>query len=134
MDLRVAVRIEQDETLEQWKEQLDRLITETEKTTAFDRQQSLAWWKEFWSRSYIHINPGMNSEEVVNADVKKDRKAAAWQVGRNYQLFRYMMGCTRGAKHRFCLMVVFSMWITPTGHYRSIAIGRDVNLWHRTNA
>lgn len=99
MDLRVAVRIEQDETLEQWKEQLDRLITETEKTTAFDRQQSLAWWKEFWSRSYIHINPGMNSEEVVNADVKKDRKAAAWQVGRNYQLFRYMMGCTRGAKH-----------------------------------
>ncbi len=99
MDLRVAVRIEQDETLAQWKEQLSRLVAKTEKTATSDRSQSLAWWKEFWDRSYICINPDIDPIKVVSADVRKDMDAAAWQVGRNYQLFRYMMGCTRGAKH-----------------------------------
>lgn len=99
MDLRVAVRIEQDEVLEQWKEQLEQLAARTENTAVSDRQQSLAWWKEFWDRSYIHINPDIDPVEAVNADVRKNMNAAAWQVGRNYQLFRYMLGCTLGARH-----------------------------------
>jgi hypothetical protein len=38
------------------------------------------WWKEFWDRSYIRIG---------NADTS----TTSWQVGRNYQLFRYMLAC-----------------------------------------
>lgn len=38
------------------------------------------WWQDFWSRSYIQIDPD-----------KKDNKD--WEAGRNYQLFRYMLAC-----------------------------------------
>ncbi len=38
------------------------------------------WWQEFWNRSFVYINP-------------KDKASVAWQVGRNYQLFRYMLAC-----------------------------------------
>ncbi len=38
------------------------------------------WWSAFWSRSYITID-----ESHANSK--------AWELGRNYQLFRYMLGC-----------------------------------------
>ena len=41
-------------------------------------------WTEFWSRSHISINPGSKPDD------------RAWQVGKNYQLFRYMLACNRG--------------------------------------
>ena len=40
------------------------------------------WWEQLWERSYISINR--------NIDNSKDK---GWQVGRNYQLFRYMLAC-----------------------------------------
>lgn len=43
-------------------------------------------WAEFWSRSHIVVNPGAGSED------------AGWLVGRNYQLFRYMLACNRGGE------------------------------------
>ena len=99
MDMRVAVRIEQDETLERWKDEVERLAVSVANTADSDRQRSLDWWKEFWNRSYIHIYPEMDASLAVNADIRTDFIAAAWQVGRNYQLFRYLMGCTCGARH-----------------------------------
>ncbi|MFN8253976.1 MAG: DUF5703 domain-containing protein [Ferruginibacter sp.] len=45
---------------------------------AFAKTQQ--WWKEFWNRSYITID-----ENNVNSK--------AWELGRNYQLFRYMLAC-----------------------------------------
>lgn len=99
MDLRVAVRIEQDETLELWKEHLNQLVMKTKHSSEVDRQQSLVWWEEFWNRSYIRINPDIDPEKAAIADIQEDLDAAAWQVGRNYQLFRYLLGCTRGARH-----------------------------------
>lgn len=45
-----------------------------------DKQLTEAWWEEFWDRSFIRINPGRQDEE-------------SWKVGRNYQLFRYMLAC-----------------------------------------
>jgi len=38
-----------------------------------------AWWQSFWQRSFICINADSTSPQ--------------WQTGRNYQLFRYMLGC-----------------------------------------
>jgi hypothetical protein len=43
-------------------------------------------WDEFWSRSHIVINPGASPRDP------------GWQVGRNYQLFRYMLACNRGGR------------------------------------
>lgn len=42
---------------------------------------SISWWHQYWDRSYIIIN-----ENAGQAD-------AGFQVGKNYQLWRYMMGC-----------------------------------------
>lgn len=44
--------------------------------------QSKDWWKQFWNRSYIFINRQ-----------KADPNDQDWQMGRNYQLFRYMLAC-----------------------------------------
>ncbi len=43
------------------------------------------WWKEFWARSYICIN-----SDSVNS--------AGWKMGRNFQLFRYMLGCNANSQ------------------------------------
>ncbi|KAH7311079.1 hypothetical protein BKA65DRAFT_543104 [Rhexocercosporidium sp. MPI-PUGE-AT-0058] len=42
---------------------------------------TIDWWHQFWDRSYIIIN-----EEAGQSD-------GAFQVGKNYQIFRYMQGC-----------------------------------------
>ena len=42
---------------------------------------SISWWNSFWQRSHLLIN-----EDASESDT-------GFQVGRNYQLFRYMLGC-----------------------------------------
>lgn len=49
-----------------------------EEKTAFTK--TLQWWKEFWSRSFIYID-----NNKVNS--------SSWSIARNYQLFRYQLGC-----------------------------------------
>jgi len=38
------------------------------------------WWEEFWNKSFVYIYPNKNDSQI-------------WEIGRNYQLFRYMLGC-----------------------------------------
>ncbi|MFN8206835.1 MAG: DUF5703 domain-containing protein [Bacteroidales bacterium] len=45
---------------------------------AFERHQQ--WWYAFWEKSYIQLNPA-----------HPDPLDSLWQVGRNYNLFRYQM-------------------------------------------
>ena len=45
-----------------------------------DRAAAREWWHSYWSRSYIVIDGAHPGSE-------------AWKIGRNYQLFRYMLGC-----------------------------------------
>jgi hypothetical protein len=72
-----VLHTEQSPTLEAWREGLKK----KESADAGDHAASKAWWHGFWSRSHISINPGAGPADP------------AWQVGRNYQLFRYMLGC-----------------------------------------
>lgn len=99
MSLQVAIRINQDTSLEDWKANLYTTGRDALKNKVANKAKSKAWWEAFWERSYIHINPQHNTQIAINADVKTDSVSAAWQVGRNYQLFRYMLGCTVGSKH-----------------------------------
>jgi hypothetical protein len=50
------------------------------------RRETRNWWKAFWQRSFINIQPGQHTQ-------------VAWQLGRNYQLFRYMLGCNAYGKY-----------------------------------
>ncbi len=48
------------------------------------QKASIAWWNKYWGRSYIYIN---SQNESAN------------QASRNYQLFRYMLGCNAFGKY-----------------------------------
>ena len=78
--LSLCLHTAQVEDIETWKRSLDSLmqLAMTENTKAFDRTQ--AWWKGFWKRSFIHID-------------HSNLGSKAWEVGRNFQLFRYMLAC-----------------------------------------
>ncbi|MFC3563002.1 DUF5703 domain-containing protein [Pedobacter jamesrossensis] len=49
-----------------------------------NQKASIKWWNDYWNRSFIYIN-------------SKDERAN--QSSRNYQLFRYMLGCNAFGKY-----------------------------------
>ena len=65
----------------EWQTGLQNIIKDagTHNKTAW--QQTASWWQQYWDRSFIYISS------------KKNRDTAVWQTGKNYQLFRYMLGC-----------------------------------------
>ncbi|UQZ80911.1 hypothetical protein SK3146_00067 [Paenibacillus konkukensis] len=81
---RVAVYLHtsQADSEEEWRRGLDRLIRHAEKDIVRAKADSREWWRAYWERSYIHIRPE-----------RPDADDPVWQAGRNYQLFRYMLGC-----------------------------------------
>ncbi len=62
----------------QWHQSLKPALARASDKKAFSKTKQ--WWKNFWGRSFIRIN-----NDSINS--------RAWEVGRNYQLFRYMLAC-----------------------------------------
>ncbi|KGE14936.1 DUF5703 domain-containing protein [Sphingobacterium deserti] len=79
--LQVTLLAKQSPQLASWKAELEKSAT-PDQTYTTARQNTISWWKEFWSRSHIAIRPSGQHQQ-----------SPEWQVGRNYQLFRYMLGC-----------------------------------------
>jgi len=81
-DLEVCLNTSYTSSAQVWEQKLDSVIREAalHQQTALTNTQK--WWQQFWQRSFIFINPD-------NADPASPE----WQAGRNYQLFRYMLGC-----------------------------------------
>ncbi len=81
--IKMVTHIDQTKSLEDWRTGLNTTIVKSwETNTNKVRVSTRAWWHKFWSRSYILIN-----SETAGPDDK------AWTVARNYQLFRYQLGC-----------------------------------------
>ncbi|WP_426061774.1 DUF5703 domain-containing protein [Hymenobacter sp. B1770] len=78
----VALQTATVPTAMQWQQQLQQTLLATEQNPKAARQRTLDWWRDYWNRSFIYIQPG-----------KLAPQAPEWQAGRNYQLFRYMLGC-----------------------------------------
>ncbi|MBD0286449.1 MAG: hypothetical protein ICV79_13635, partial [Flavisolibacter sp.] len=80
--LNIYLYTEQAPTIAQWEAGLQRTVkaAKANEKTAFTKTK--AWWHQYWDRSFIFINSD-----------KADETSEPWQVGRNYQLFRYMLGC-----------------------------------------
>lgn len=72
----------QTNTLEEWNNGLTKVVADGKANAKLAHKNSIAWWNQFWNRSHINID----------AD-KSAANSPQWQVGRNYQLFRYMLGC-----------------------------------------
>ena len=66
------------------------------------KADELKRWSEFWSRSHVIVNPAAKADD------------AGWLIGRNYQLFRYMLACNRGGE----LPLLFNGGIFTTDNNR----------------
>jgi len=71
----------QTPNLQSWRTGLQQIAADADRSQKTAFEQSKAWWHQYWDRSFIDINSGKNQTNEP------------WQVGRNYQLFRYMLGC-----------------------------------------
>ena len=65
-----------------WIKGLEEVSAGATKQASTAWQQTRNWWKQYWQRSFIYLQPN-----------RPDTSSALWQTGRNYQLFRYMLGC-----------------------------------------
>ncbi len=77
----IATNIGQTETIEEWKENLSKVKDAATKNPEQTFEKTVDWWHQFWNRSYIFIQ-----------SKNPDPKNPVWQMGRNYQLFRYQLG------------------------------------------
>jgi hypothetical protein len=80
LNVQATLRLEQDSTIGAWEQAVAGLETATGKNSSQDRERTTDWWRGFWNRSHIIINPGLSESDP------------AWQAGRNYNLFRAMLG------------------------------------------
>jgi hypothetical protein len=77
-ELILCLSTNQTADLSIWKEELNALKTST-KQVKNAKLATLNWWHDYWNRSFIFID--------------RPTKDSVWQTSRNYQLFRYMLGC-----------------------------------------
>jgi hypothetical protein len=79
----IALHTNQSPDLNDWRAGLHSVEDRDKDCSVADRwQANLAWWAAFWERSWIVLKPG-----------QPDPGDLVWQAGRNYQLFRFLMGC-----------------------------------------
>ncbi len=80
--LAVVTHLAQTDSLKEWREALAAQVAAVEPTRDTARLATQSWWAEFWRRSHIVIAPD-----------RPDEHHLPWQIARNYQLFRYQLGC-----------------------------------------
>jgi hypothetical protein len=78
----VLLHTDQTPTTDAWLNGLQLIATNATKQASAAWQQTRNWWKQYWQRSFVYLQPN-----------NPDTNSAVWQSGRNYQLFRYMLGC-----------------------------------------
>ncbi|MEL1239988.1 DUF5703 domain-containing protein [Flavobacterium flavipallidum] len=66
-----------------WATELQKQISTYKK----EPKRTVAWWNSFWNRSFIYTQK------------TKTDKDSVYQIGQNYQLFRYMLGCNAYGKY-----------------------------------
>lgn len=80
--LRIVTHIAQTQTIDSWQKGLHTRINGSDNDLEKARTVTQNWWSAFWDRSRIVINP-------ENADPS----SKPWRAARNYNLFRYQLGC-----------------------------------------
>jgi hypothetical protein len=80
--LQVCLYTQQTPDVNAWRSGLNNVVRQVKQTSATAQHRTINWWHQYWQRSFVYIHPG-----------KAHPQNEQWQVGRNYQLFRYMLGC-----------------------------------------
>lgn len=79
--LKVQLFTKQTDELKTWKTALFSQVKAYKKSSKNAKKNSVGWWNDFWDRSFIYTKK--------RASHLKD---TVYQIGQNYQLFRYMLG------------------------------------------
>lgn len=82
--LHVSLFDDQVEDILSWTNKVNELDALANKNWANDFKESKQWWNQYWERSFVHIGENPGSE--------------GWEIARNYQLFRYMLGANAKGK------------------------------------
>ncbi|MBD2722136.1 DUF5703 domain-containing protein [Hymenobacter armeniacus] len=78
----VALHTATAPSAQQWQQGLQQTLTAARQNPKAARQRTVAWWRDYWQRSFIYIQPD-----------KALGNTPEWQAARNYQLMRYLLGC-----------------------------------------
>jgi hypothetical protein len=85
--LHLLLHTQQASSVAQWQAELSSRLKQVSQDLKSAAKKTQAWWKDYWQKSFIHISPEGDVKDTI-----------AWQIGRNYQLMRYMLGCnSRGS-------------------------------------
>ncbi len=88
IQLNIYLHIEQSENISEWNEALEREISTYKSKEERAEGETVSWWNDFWDRSFIYTQN--------NSSASQD---SVYQIGQNYQLFRYMLGCNAYGKY-----------------------------------
>jgi hypothetical protein len=83
--LNLYLHTAQVEDIQVWKKSLDSLRRINYVNYKLSKQKTQLWWQQFWNRSFVETN--LTKSETPE-----------WEIGRNYQLFRYMLACNANSK------------------------------------
>ncbi len=86
--LRIITHIDQTDTVARWQSDLQTQVNASAGNLEASRTDTQAWWAAFWDRSWICINPD-----------RPDPSSKAWRAARNYNLFRYQLGCNASGEY-----------------------------------
>lgn len=86
--IKIHLYTNQSEDITSWEKGLkNQIITYKTKEKQAERN-TVKWWNDFWNRSFIFTQKKQSIE-----------KDSVYQIGQNYQLFRYMLGCNAYGKY-----------------------------------
>ena len=101
-------------TTEAWEKELKN--TELQVHRVDDCVKSRQWWRDFWQRSYVSLPAVPNRQARAKAD-----STGVGPLLRNYNLFRYMLGCNAHSqwptKFNGGLFTFDPEYVNPSGEY-----------------
>lgn len=86
--LTLYLHTKQDENINLWNDGLQDLVSSYKSKEKKLEKATVSWWNKFWDRSFIYTQTNNSTE-----------KDSVYQIGQNYQLFRYMLGCNAYGKY-----------------------------------
>jgi hypothetical protein len=78
--INIYLHTAQAASIDNWQNGLQQTIKQSKAHEKTALNNTRNWWHQFWDRSFVFISSNNKSSDQ-------------WQAGRNYQLFRYMLGC-----------------------------------------
>ncbi len=97
--LQIGLQAKQTENISQFLSNLKQPVTSNLQLATIN------WWHNYWEKSFIYLEPRPDLTNYApgvppeNIKVRSPESTDVWQIGRNYQLFRYMLGCNAFGKY-----------------------------------